>query len=146
MYDGGSTVTTTSSPGIFGAIFWLIFIAAYLYFAYMQYKIAIKCGYKESAWWSFIPIMNTILLIKMAGKPIWWFFLLLVPLVNVILFFVLWIAVAKNIGQPAVWGFCVGLPLINFIAIAILAYSGPNRNYAIDPNQTPRQRTLQNVG
>jgi hypothetical protein len=118
---------TTSGGGdmVFGAFAWFVVIALYLYFSFMQYRIASnKTGNADVAWWAFIPILNTILLIKMAEKPMWWFFLLLVPFVNIFAWFALWMSVAKNCGQSQVWGFLVLIPLINFVAIFILAYGG----------------------
>lgn len=147
MYDGNYDMTATSSPaaeylGVFG---WLIVLAIYFYFAFTQYKIAQKTGIGDSAWWAFIPILNTILLIKMAHKPLWWFLLLLIPGVNLIAFFILWIAAAKNCGQSPVWGFLVMIPVLNVIAMSVLAFTGKPSRFPAKPSQ-PKPRKPQPVG
>ncbi len=130
--------TTYDGSGI-GAVMWLIILAAYLYFTYAQFKIAQKTGHSGNAWWAFIPILNTILLIKMAGRPMWWFFLCLIPIVNVIVFVVMWINVAKACNQSPVWGFLTILPFINFISIGVLAFSGPKSPQQFPTKPVPRQ-------
>jgi len=118
----------------------LAFVAIYAYVAFTQFKIAQKCGCSDSAWWAWIPIMNTFLLFKMAGKPNWWFVLCLIPLVNIFVFAVLWIETAKAIGQSALMGFLVLIPILNFIALGVLAFSGSS--YQVPPPshaERPRQ-------
>lgn len=124
----------------FGIIPILVFVAIYAYIAFTQYKIAQKCGCSDSAWWAWIPIMNTFLLFKMAGKPAWWFVLCLIPLVNIYAFAVLWINTAKAVGQSPVMGFLVLIPVVNFIALGVLAFSGSS--YQTPPpafSDRPRQ-------
>ena len=135
IYDGG---------GI-GAVMWLIILAAYLYFAYAQFKIAQKTGHSGNAWWAFIPILNTVLLTQMAGRPMYWFFFCLIPFINIIIFAVLWIDVAKACSQPPVWGFLTILPFINFVSIGVLAFSGPTRPSHFPPEK-PVSRQPTQVG
>ena len=102
----------------------LFFIAVlYLYVAFTQYKMAQKCGHADSAWWSFIPIMNTVLLWKMSQKEWYWFLFFFIPIINIVSFFVVWAEVAKKLGHSAVWGVCAMLPLINLVALYVLAFS-----------------------
>lgn len=128
--------TTHDGSGI-GAVMWLIILAAYLYFAYAQFKIAQKTGHSGNAWWAFIPILNFFLLVQMANKPWYWFLFSLVPFINIIILAVLWIDVAKACNQSPVWGFLTILPFINFISIGVLAFSGPPR-----PNQFPPEKPV----
>ena len=126
MYEDFAYSTEPSGGAMMlGAFGWFVLLAIGIYFAYMMYRIAaVRTGNADIAWWAFIPILNTILLIKMADKPMWWFFLLLVPFVNIIAFFALWISVAQNCGQSPIWGFLVLIPFINLVAIFVLAYGG----------------------
>lgn len=118
---------------------WLIILAAYLYFAYTQFKIAQKIGYRNSAWWAFIPILNIVLLVKMANRPMYWFWFCLIPVVNVIVLAVMWIDVAKACNQSPVWGFLTILPFINFVSIGVLAFSGSQQTKEFSTEPTPRQ-------
>jgi len=122
-YDGGGL----------GAIVWLVMIGLYVYFAFAQYKISQKAGCADKAWWAFIPILNTFLLIETAGKDWWWFLLCLVPLVNIVAFAVLWIETAKASGHSGIWGFLVLIPFINFVAVGVMAFTGPGGNYGTFP-------------
>lgn len=135
------------SDGIMGAFGWLIIVAVIAYFMYMQYRIAHKTGQSDTAWWSFIPILNTLLLVRMAGKPIWWFFLLMIPIVNVVVAFMLWIAVAKNTGQSAFWGVLMLIPPISLVAMFVLAYGSRPYEYTESPPVPPtKPKTPQQVG
>lgn len=124
----------TGLSSAIGALSWAIIIAFYLYFTFMHYRIAAyKTGDGSIAWWAFIPILNTLLLIKMAEKPMWWFFILIIPFVNVFAFFILWMEVAKLCGQSPVWGFLVLIPLLNIVAIFVLAYGSRPIEYVEPP-------------
>src|ERR1700727_1951234 len=76
-----------------------------------QWKVYAKAG--KPGWACIIPIYNLIVLLEIAGKPIWWIFLFLIPCVNII--FVVWTLnlVSKSFGQSE--GFTVGLVLLGFI-------------------------------
>jgi hypothetical protein len=147
MY-GDYATTTGSGPGIMATAYaWFAIFAIYIYFAFMMYKIAQKTGHSPIAWWAFIPILNTFLLIKMAHKPLWWFVLLLVPFVNIIAFFVLWMSVAKVVGQSQLWGFLAMIPILNFVALFVLAYNSRPVEYPKFSEETePKPKTPQQVG
>jgi hypothetical protein len=54
-----------------------------------------------------VPILNLINLIDLAGKPLWWCFLLLIPGVNLIVLLLALIAFARRFGHGTLFG--VGL-------------------------------------
>ena len=140
-----SGVTGSQVLGAYGRI---ITLMPLLYIMLMQYRIAHKTGQSDTAWWAFIPIANTFLLIRMADKPWHWFWFLLIPFANIFFFFKLWIDVARNCGQSGVWGFLVMIPLIQFLALFILAMSTRPYEYPEDsfPPPTDRPKQPQNVG
>ena len=102
----------------------LVMVALYAYCAFTQYRIARKVGCADNAWWAWVPILNTLLLMDMAGRERWWFFLCLIPLVNLVIFAVLWFDVARACGFDGWIGLLVLVPLLNFVALAILAFAG----------------------
>ncbi len=63
---------------------WIVGILSYAYFSVCFYMIAFKCG-RENAWFAFFPILDILLLLSLAGKPWWWMFLLLIPLLNIVI-------------------------------------------------------------
>lgn len=74
----------------------------------------------QPGWAILVPIYNAIVLIQVAGKPAWWFFLFFVPLVNIWAAFVVAIGFAKNFGKSAAWG--VGLVFLGFILYPVMAF------------------------
>ena len=141
MYDYQSPAGTG-----FEMISLLLIVGIYLYLAFCQFKTAQKIGLHDCAWWAWIPIMNTFLLFRMAGKPAWWFILCLVPLVNLVCFAILWMETAKNAHVSPVWGFLVLIPVINFVALGIMAFSAPPPSYPTPPPLQPQPRQPEQVG
>jgi len=79
-------------------------------------------------WAAFVPVYNTIVLLQVVGRPLWWFLLLLVPGVNVVVGIVLMNDLATSFGQGA--GFTVGLVLLSIVFVYVLwlgpsTYRGP---------------------
>ncbi len=68
-------------------MYWLVMLALYLYQGYAFLIIAKRTG-TANGWMAFIPILNVFLMLRIAKKPLWWFLLLLVPLINIIFNFV----------------------------------------------------------
>ena len=59
-------------------------------------------------------------MLQIAGKPEWWFLLLLVPVANVIIAIITIIALAEKFGQET--GFAIGMLLLPIIFYPILAF------------------------
>lgn len=74
----------------------------------------------KPGWACLVPIYNMIVLLEIAGKPIWWILLMFVPLVNLIVSILMLVAVAENFGKSA--GFGVGLAFLPFIFYPILGF------------------------
>ena len=74
----------------------------------------------KPGWASIVPIYNLIVLLDIAGQPLWWIILLFIPLVNIAVSIFVNIAVAKNFGMST--GFGVGLALLGFIFYPILGF------------------------
>jgi hypothetical protein len=104
----------------------VVYVAiAVLYFASF-WRIFTKAG--QPGWAGLIPIYNYIVLMKIIGRPWWWILLFLVPIVNIIVLFIVFIDLAKSFGKST--GFGVGLALLGIIFLPILAwgdatYRGP---------------------
>ena len=75
----------------------------------------------EKGWYSLIPIYNIIVTLKISKNPIWWIFLLLVPLVNFVIVILINIALSKSFGKSK--GFGVGLTFLPFIFAPLLAFN-----------------------
>ncbi len=76
-----------------------------------------KAGYP--GWACVVPIYNLYILIRIAKRPGWWFFLMLIPLFNLIFFLMVTVDIAKAFGKGTAFGF--GLGFLPFIFYPILA-------------------------
>ncbi|GGH69688.1 DUF5684 domain-containing protein [Phaeocystidibacter marisrubri] len=106
--------------------FWVFYAIILIIGIATQWKIFTKAG--KPGWASLIPIYNIIVLLEIVGKPWYWFFLMMIPLVNII--FLVWVInlLSKSFGKDE--GFTVGLILLGIVFYPILAfgnaqYQGP---------------------
>jgi hypothetical protein len=74
----------------------------------------------EPGWAALIPIYNIMVLLKIAGKPMWWVILMLIPFVNIIVLIIALVGLARNFGKGA--GFALGLVFLAPIFYPILAW------------------------
>ena len=115
-----STPTAGISPlgagfGMAAMIVWVAF--AVLMIASM-WKIFTKAG--KPGWAAIIPIYNLIVLLEIAGKPIWWFILMFIPFVNIVVFIMVLLSIARNFGKGV--GFAIGMLLLPFIFYPMLGF------------------------
>src|SRR3954466_7738393 len=82
------------------------------------WKVFIKAG--KPGWAAIVPIYNVIVLLQVAGKPLWWVVLFFIPIVNIIMCILVGIAVAKSFGKSDLFG--VGLGLLGFVFYPILGF------------------------
>ena len=62
-----------------------------------MWRVFTKAG--QPGWAVFIPIYNTIVLLRVAGKPWWWLLLFLIPVVDIVLAIIVYASVATNFGK-----------------------------------------------
>ena len=98
--------------------------AFYIFMAFCMAKMATKLGmsFGGSFVMALIPLLNVILLLQMANKPLWWVLLFFVPLVNLVISVVMWMAIAERRGKPGWWGVVMLLPGVNLIFFLMLAF------------------------
>ena len=60
------------------------------------WKLYVKAGRK--AWEAAIPIYNGVVLMQIINRPKWWIILLFIPVVNVLMFPVIWIETIRTFG------------------------------------------------
>jgi hypothetical protein len=97
----------------------IIFYLALMVFMIVTYWVLfVKAG--QPGWAVLIPIYNIIVFLNVAGKPWWWLFLFIIPIVNLVMGIIAVNGVSKNFGKDA--GFTVGLIFLGFIFFPILAF------------------------
>jgi Family of unknown function (DUF5684) len=93
-------------------MFFMVFaLATYVYVALALSTIAEKTN-TENGWLAWIPIANVILMLNIARKPIWWIVLCLIPLVNIVIFIILWMGIAEARNKPSWWGVLMLVPVV----------------------------------
>jgi hypothetical protein len=108
--------------GSFFGVFFVGMVICYVYMALAVQTIATKTN-TDNAWLAWIPIINIILLLNIAKKPIWWFILFLIPLVNIVIAILVWMGVAEARNKPSWWGILLIVPVVGIIVPGYLAWS-----------------------
>lgn len=77
---------------------WFIFFLVIQVIHFLgTWKLYKKAGRK--AWEALIPVYNAIILMKIINRPWWWVILLFVPIVNLIMFPVIWVETVRSYGR-----------------------------------------------
>ena len=113
------------SAAVSGMVLLLLLVIAlpvYIYMSLALQTTATKTN-TENAWLAWIPIANLFLMLMIAKKPLWWFILFLIPLVNLIMAIIVWMGVAEARGKPNWLGILMIVPLANLIIPGYLAWA-----------------------
>jgi hypothetical protein len=108
--------TSGGLPGWFWPVYTIFLVVVIAGF----WTTFVKAGHP--GWGALIPFYNYYLLSKTAGRPGWWWVLLCIPIVNIVIWIIICIDVAKNFGKGG--GFAVGLILLPYVFFLILGF-GP---------------------
>jgi Family of unknown function (DUF5684) len=96
----------------------VIYLAILVFLIAANWRVFTKAG--EAGWKSIIPIWNVIVVLRIIGRPWWWIFLFLIPLVGIVIAVIMCIDLAKSFGKGG--GFAVGLILLGIIFVPILGF------------------------
>ncbi|HBL26159.1 MAG TPA: signal peptidase I [Acidobacteria bacterium] len=99
-------------------MFWIIYLAFIGLVIVSLWKVFEKAG--QPGWASIVPIYNVIVLLKIAGRPIWW--IIIFPIAGLIVPF----DIARKFGKGG--GFGLGLLLLGFIFYPLLAFGDATYN------------------
>lgn len=101
----------------FGAM-WFFSIVIMLISIISMWKIFNKAGKPGVA--AIVPIWNIIVLLEVAGLEWWYMLLMLIPIVNIIILFKVYIDLAHNFGKST--GFGILTVFFSVICMPILAF------------------------
>jgi hypothetical protein len=108
--------------GMMAGVMGIITLVTWIYFGVCFMMMAKKTA-TPNGWLAFVPIVNVFLILKIANKPMWWFLLFLIPLVNVVISILVFMEIAKRLGKPDWIGVLMIVPVVNLFVPAYLAFS-----------------------
>ena len=102
-----------------GLLMSLIYLALIVVSIAAMWKLFEKAG--EAGWKSIIPIYNAYILFKLAGRNGWGILLMLIPIVNIVIWIMVAIDLAKHFGKSTAFG-VLGLVLFPFVGYLMLGF------------------------
>ena len=114
---------------------WLLFfIAIQLVHFLGTWKLYQKAGRKS--WEALVPVYNAIILCKIIRRPTWWVVLLFIPVINLMMFPVIWIETLRSFGKNSHVDTFLGIVTMGFY-IFIPNYD-QNTAYVTDRSLVPK--------
>jgi len=123
MQSDSGQIPSAAAGGAVGAIM-IVYFAVLILMVAAMWKIFTKAG--KPGWAAIVPIYNIIVLLEIVGKPLWWFVLFIIPIVNFIAIIMVTLELAKKFGKGA--GFGIGLLLLGPIFAPMLAWGDAQYN------------------
>jgi hypothetical protein len=105
--DTASAAPSAAAAGV-GIVFVIVYFAVILLMIASLWKVFVKAG--KPGWAAIVPLYNIIVLIQIAGKPLWW----------IIIYPFIVFPLATRFGKGA--GFAVGLLILAPIFWPMLAF------------------------
>ena len=93
----------------------LIFVGLYIAGLWGVFE---KAGQK--GWKAIIPIYNFWVLLEIVGRPQWWIILFFIPIVNFIVWIIVYLDLAKSFDKSVWWG--IGLIILTWLFILLLGF------------------------
>ena len=107
---------------------WLLFILIVQVIHFLgTWKLYVKAGRK--AWEAAVPIYNAVVLMKIINRPWWWVILLFIPIINLLMFPVVWVETIRSFGRNSIWESWVVVLTLGFYIFYV--------NYALDVTHVP---------
>lgn len=100
----------------------LISIGLYIFTCYCFKRICEKCG-KNPGILIWIPIVQLIPLLEVAGMAVWMIVLLLIPFVNIVVAVMMWAKICQARGKSPWLVIMVFIPIVNIFFVPYLAFS-----------------------
>jgi len=92
---------------------WLVFFLIVQVIHFLgTWKMYVAAGRK--AWEAAVPIYNAVILMKIINRPWWWVILLFIPIVNLIMFPVVWVETLRSFGFNSARDTFLGLITLGF--------------------------------
>ena len=117
------------SNGLFSAGFLIFYLGWFILLLVAGWQMYVKAGQK--GWVAIIPLLNFFGLMKIVHRPWWWFFLLFIPFVNIVVWIIVMIDLAKAFGRGV--GMTLVLIFLTGIGYLVLAFGSSTYQLEEDP-------------
>lgn len=121
---------------------WFVFFLAVQIIHFLgTWKLYQAAGRKS--WEAAIPVYNSIVLMKIISRPTWWTILLFIPIINLIMFPVVWVETLRTFGKKSTLDTLLGIFTLGFY-IYYVNYT-QKLEYNAERKLTPENRTADTV-
>lgn len=114
---------------------WFFVLAFYIYSAICWLYIARRTN-TANGWFAFIPILNTVLMLQIAKRPIWWIILFFVPIANIVVAIMVYLDILKVLKRPWWWVIMQFIPVVNLVFLGFMAWGTSDTTLA-EPTVIP---------
>lgn len=105
------------------------------------WKLYESAGRKR--WEAAVPVYNAIVLMKIIGRPTWWTILLFLPIINLIIFPVIWVETLRSFGKRSGVDTFLGIVTLGFY-IYYVNYT-QKLAYIADKSMSPESKTADTI-
>jgi len=74
----------------------------------------------QPTWAAFVPLYNAYVLLQIVGRPGWWIIGFLIPVVNLVVWFLISVDLAKSFGKDTTYA--IGIFLLSIVFVPLLGY------------------------
>lgn len=111
--------------------YWIFFIFSIVGTLVGLYKLFEKAG--EAGWKALVPFYNAYICVKITGKKMSWFIMLMIPVLNVVVWLLMANEISKVFGKDSFWGYVASMmiPYIYFLKLGFdkdVKYIGPHES------------------
>jgi hypothetical protein len=118
-YTSSSADPSAAAAGLVMLPLMLVYVGIIVLMVVSMWKLFVKAG--KPGWGAIVPFYNTYLMVEIAGRPAWWFaVILLVPVVNIVFAIIVTIDFVKAYGKGT--GFGVLSLFFPFVTFPIMAF------------------------
>jgi len=98
----------------------------------------------KKAWEAFIPVYNGFALMQLINRPKWWVILIFIPIINLLLFPVIWIEILRTFGKKSTKDMWLGVLTLGFY-ITYVNYT-QQVSYEANRSTKPATKALDTLG
>ena len=121
---------------------WFVFFLAVQIIHFLgTWKLYQTAGRKS--WEAAIPVYNSIILMKIISRPTWWTILLFIPIINLIMFPVVWVETLRTFGKKSTLDTFLGIFTLGFY-IYYVNYT-QKLEYNANRSLTPENKTADTI-